>query len=123
MNKSPSVKQAIENAREELDRKWREKYPHGEMRIYIAIEHVGTYPNWQEQESWVAEIHAARPTSRTRLWRGYNANGKMADPPWHLRQFMKKIKKFSDPEKFIAACNAVGICLTQQEINRLQNKL
>jgi hypothetical protein len=120
-----SVKEAVEAARVELDRKWIEKYPHGEMRLYLYIK--GSYwpdsPLGPIRKSWVAEILSKRPTSRSRWHRAYNADGKMDDPPWALKHLMERLKKFSDPQKFIVACEAVGIVLPQCERDRLSRPL
>ena len=116
-----SVKAATEAARVELNRKWIEKYPHGEMRLYLYIE--GS--DWPDsplgpiRKSWVAEILSKRPTSHSRCHRAYNAAGKMHDPPWALRHCMERLKKFSNPQDFIVACESVGIVLPQPERDRL----
>jgi len=120
-----SVKAATEAARVELDRKWIEKYPHGEMRLYLYVQgsnFVGS-PLGPIRKSWVAEIIAERPTSHSRCHRAYNAAGKMDDPPWALRHCMERLKKFSDPQKFIVACEAVGIVLPQVERDRLSRPI
>jgi hypothetical protein len=123
-----TVKQAVENARLELDRKWREKYPFQEMRIYLAIEY-----GWRQcddgvrrfeplGQSWKAEIHSKRPTSRSRQWRAYDSNGKIDNPGWYLRHNIKKLRKFRNPEKFFEACNTAGIAITRQQIYRIRDK-
>lgn len=114
-----SVKEAVAAARAELDRKWIEKYPHGEMRLYIYVQRsLGSI-----KKSWIAEVHNKRPTSHSRRRRGYDANGKLECPPWALRQHMEKLKKFSNPQDFIVACEAVGIVLPQSERDRLSKHL
>jgi len=120
-----SVKEAVEAARVELNRKWIEKYPHGEMRLYLYIK--GS--DWPDsplgpiRKIWVAEILSERPTSHSRCHRAYNAAGKMDDPPWALKHLMERLKKFSDPQKFIVACEAVGIVLPQCERDRLSRPI
>jgi len=116
-----SVKEAVAAARVELDRKWIEKYPHGEMRLYLYVEgsNFVDSPLGPIRKSWVAEILSKRPTSHSRRHRAYNVAGKMDDPPWALQHLMERLKKFSDPQKFIVACEAVGIVLPQCERDRL----
>lgn len=121
-----SVKEAIEAARVELDRKWIEKYPHGEMRLYLYVQgsNFVDSPLGPIRKSWVAEILSERPTSRSRCHRGYDINGGMGlDTPWALKHCMERLKKFSDPQKFIVACEAVGIVLPQAERDRLSKHL
>ena len=120
-----SVKEAVAAARVELDRKWIEKYPHGEMRLYLYVQgsNFVDSPLGPIRKSWVAEILSERPTSRSRCHRAYNAAGKMDRPPWALKHCMERLKKFSDPQKFIVACEAVGIVLPQTERNRLSKHL
>ena len=120
-----SVKEAVAAARAELDRKWIEKYPHGEMRLYLYVEGSDWLdsPLGPIRKSWLAEILSKRPTSHSRCHRAYNVAGKMDDPPWALRHLMERLKKFSDPQKFIVACEAVGIMLPQVERDRLSRPL
>jgi hypothetical protein len=123
-----TVKQAVENARLELDRKWREKYPYGEMRLFLAIEYgwIQLDNNGRtfcpRDEVWKAEIHSKRPTSHSRQWRAYDSNGKIDRPGWYLKHLTKKMKKFTDPEKFFEACNTAGIAITRQQIYRIRDK-